>query len=434
MILTITIVLATILFWRIRRSGWAIYIAILVTAIIYPKVVLWPNTTQYVGIAGRNLSLQTYAVIGITALLFLTCRSPILFIQGCVPWLPFLVASAYSAFAYWPHDSLTNPGLVHVYVGIVMFLVAFIVMRDERLPDRVILRAVAAITTVQVIFVASDYTSHPLYEPKQALAGYLSGRAIGTTGHPDQLAKVVLCLLILNVMIQDLTVKERRIQIGTTVALLTITGLTQGRAAFIGAVTLVVLDVLLRPSSRARGRWPMLLGAALVSAGAYGSLAQRFQDDPNGGDRDYLATVADHVIALYPLHGVGLNHFVSVVGVSDPIVGSGVPVHNAFLLSAAEMGIPVALLLWLPMGYILFYALRYLRAPTEQGNAARALAAATPAFILITVTGWGLLQSPAWELFLLVLGTIYGQMRRPNIVLSSKNARELDIEVQRAPV
>ena len=54
------------------------------------------------------------------------------------------------------------------------------------------------------------------------------------------------------------------------------------------------------------------------------------------------------MIREHPWAGVGPNSYVAIAGASDPLTASGVPVHNVLLLSAAELGIIGALLLWLP--------------------------------------------------------------------------------------
>jgi hypothetical protein len=399
-----------LLAWH-KRAPWVLFGGTLILLALYPKVVLWPSTVQYVGMAGESPTVQSYLLVAIACMAYFVVRRPGLLFRSAIPWLPFIAVSAYLAETAWPRDSLTAAGLVHLYGSIALFLVAAALVWHRPLPEAIWLYVVAGVTAVELIFVLSDFSPWPLHEPRQLLAGNLSGRAIGTTDHPDQLAKLAFYLLILNLLVIPVTAAQRKLQLATSMTLLVVTALTEGRAAFVGIVVLVLLNTLVRPSrSRGQGKLALLIGAATVTAGAYGTLAQRFKQDPGGGDRNYLATIADRVISSNWQHGVGANHFVSVVGAGDPLVGSGVPVHNTFLLSAAEMGVPTAVLLWMPLAILACFALFRVRDLGAQGAAARALLSAIPGFVLIASTGWGVLQSPVLELLMFVLGTAMARL------------------------
>ena len=390
--------------WHIR-ANLIIFSTILLLLTIYPKTVLWPATVQYVGMAGQSPTIQSYVLVVVASVAYFLIHRPGLLFRALIPWMPFIALSAYLAESAWPKDSLTTAGLVHLYASIAIFAVAAALVWHRPLADGHLLYLVAGVTAVELLFVLSDFSPHPLHEPRQALAGALNGRAIGTTDHPDQLAKLAFYLLILNLLVRPTTSAQRKLQVVTSVTLLTVTALTEGRAAFVGIVALVVLNALLQPSrTRGQGRFALIIGAVIVSAGAYSTLAQRFKQDPAGGDRDYLATIADKVIASNWQHGVGVNHFVNVVGAEDPIVGSGVPVHNTFLLSAAEMGVLGAVLLWAPLLLLAGIALLRVRNLGAQGAAARAIISAVPGFVLIASTGWGVVQSPVLELLMFVVG------------------------------
>jgi predicted small integral membrane protein len=394
-----------------KRANWIVVSTILMLLTIYPKTVLWPATVQYVGMAGQSPTIQSYVLVAVAAVAYFLIHRPGLLFRALIPWMPFIALSAYLARSAWPKDSLTAAGLVHLYAAIGIFAVAAALIWDRPLADGQLLYLVAGVTAVELLFVLSDFSPRPLHQPKQALAGALNGRAIGTTDHPDQLAKLAFYLLILNLLVRPTTSAQRKLQLATSVTLLTVTALTEGRAAFVGIVALVVLNALLQPSrTRGQGRFALIIGAVIVSAGAYSTLALRFKQDPAGGDRDYLATIADKVIASNWQHGVGINHFVSVVGAEDPIVGSGVPVHNTFLLSAAEMGILGAVLLWAPLLLLAGIALLRVRNLGAQGVAARAIVSAVPGFVLIASTGWGVVQSPVLELLMFVLGVAMARL------------------------
>jgi hypothetical protein len=94
----------------------------------------------------------------------------------------------------------------------------------------------------------------------------------------------------------------------------------------------------------------------------------------------------------------------------DPLTASGVPVHDAFLLTVGEMGIFAGALIWLPFALLLIRAIRSSRTAGAVGLTARAYLAIVPALLLTGVTGWGLLQAPTFELFALVAGLFAGQL------------------------
>lgn len=407
------LIVVTVVFvfsWH-KRAHWIIFSSILALLTIYPKTVLWHATVQYVGMAGQSPTIQSYVLVVVAAVAYFLIHRPGLLFRALIAWAPFIALSAYLAEYAWPKDSLTAAGLVHLYASIAIFAVAAALVWDNALVDGHLLYLVAGVTAVELLFVISDFSPHPLHEPRQALAGYLNGRAIGTTDHPDQLAKVAFYLLILNLLVLPATSAQRKLQLATSVTLLTATALTEGRAAFVGIVALVVLNSLLQPSrTRGQGRFALFIGAAIVSAGAYSTLAQRFKQDPGGGDRNYLATIADRVISSNWQHGVGVNHFVNIVGAEDPIVGSGVPVHNTFLLGAAEMGVLATVLLWVPLLLLAGIALLRVRNLGPQGAAARAIISAVPGFVLIASTGWGVVQSPVLELLMFVVGATMARL------------------------
>jgi O-antigen ligase len=160
--------------------------------------------------------------------------------------------------------------------------------------------------------------------------------------------------------------------------------------------------------------WGKRFGAlGIASIGllaSYPVLQRRFEEDPSGGSRGILQEIGLNAVMDHPLVGVGPNSYVSVVGLSDALTASGVPVHNAFLLAAVELGIAGAVALWLP---VLWTFARGFRLRKElgivQAPAATAAAFLAP-FTLSAFTGWGLLADPLWALLMLAMGAIYALM------------------------
>ncbi len=400
-----------------ERGGWLLFCLIPLLLVFFPKTMIFAGSSGYVGIAGVNPTVSTYTVATVAGLLFLLLHRPAEVLRGLALWAPFVAAACYLAVTAWPHDGITAAGLLHVLTGIGIFVLARAFARTSQVTAWRLCCLVALMSALEALYAISDFTPWPLHQPSGGLAQSLVGRAIGSTAHPDQLAKVAVYLLVLVLAVDQADLRGRRLQTATSIVLLGVVAATQGRAGFIGAVVLVVLYSLLQPDvEQFRRRAAVLIGVGAVSVVAFASLAQRFQVDPNGGARGYLSIITENVISQDPLHGVGINHFVNVVGIGDALVGSGVPVHNAFLLTAAEMGIPAAALFWLPLVHLVVVSVTRLRREGTTGSAARIVVAATPAVVLLAVTGWGVLQSPTYELLMFVSGAVAGLQGRPLVV------------------
>jgi O-antigen ligase len=119
-----------------------------------------------------------------------------------------------------------------------------------------------------------------------------------------------------------------------------------------------------------------------------------------------VTQVAERVIREHPWTGVGPNGYVAVAGRFDRLTATGVPVHNIFLLSAAELGIVSAVLLWVPFVAVTIRAVRQVWRTRGTGSevGARVIVSALPGFVLIAVTGWGLLEGSGFLMLCLIFG------------------------------
>jgi O-antigen ligase len=172
---------------------------------------------------------------------------------------------------------------------------------------------------------------------------------------------------------------------------------------------LMVWALLLPREKRIGFREGMLAGAVLVGLGIAGVVLSRFDEDPTGGVRGEIAEYAFGQIALRPITGTGPNNYTTLAG---PMTGSWIPVHNSFLLAAAELGIVGAALFFGAVSVVVGRGWSR-RKHGEAAAPARAIVASVPAVLLIGLTGWGLMGTSVFALWLFTLGIHYGMATRP---------------------
>ncbi len=386
----------------LRRT---LFFLLVLSVTVGPKALSRPTGPRYVGIASAMPTYYTFTLFGAVLLLALALSDTRGVLRGLRIWLPFIAADIYAGQYLWPRDSLAASGQLQLLSGIACFVVGYAAVEANILKESDLPRLFYVVVCVEAATVAMSLLGHPLLHAHGPQAADVAGRAIGTAGHPDQLAKLMLVGIGVMLSYRPQSSAEARVQQLGLITSVGIIALTLGRAAFVGAVIGVVTYILLEPQRRIRRRH---LGVALaVAAAACASGAAfigRFQHDPSQGVRTRLTAVALRAIHMRPWSGVGPNHYVDSVGRWDALTASGVPVHNVFLLSAAELGVVVAALLWLPIAVLVFRAIRNVRSDDRRGVAARATLALVPGLLLTGLTGWGLFQEPTFEVLGLVCG------------------------------
>jgi hypothetical protein len=330
--------------------------------------------------------------------------------RGLLLCTPFLVWLAVLALWVWPPTALTASGLIAFGMGIAAFAVGVAAGR-LRAP---LCWALAGVAWLQLVAVGLAAVGLPLRRVEGAQALDVLGRATGLTAHPGELSKVLFFCGLAVLALPQRSRLERWATWLTLGAVFVGVWLTQSRTVLVAVVVLVAGCVLLE--SVAAGRWQRRHLAVVGMTAALGALSlpwliARFSSDPGGGARGHVARVALDAIGQRPWAGLGPNGYVDVVGATDRLTQTGVPVHNMFLLTAAETGIPGALLFWAPVVAVLVLAV--VRAWRTRGAdlPARVLVSATPGILLIGMTGWGLMQGPYLLLFLLVVGFFGGWLR-----------------------
>jgi O-antigen ligase len=192
-----------------------------------------------------------------------------------------------------------------------------------------------------------------------------TARVGGTIGHPNALAKYVEMLIPLSMVLLFTRIRSKYkiMSMITFVAALVVLLLTLSRGGwvcFTGSIALVLLLIFRARLISLRTLVAILLIGVIfagVGAGFSGMVQSRLFGDDYGAakGRMPLNRIAINVIRHHPIFGVGLKNYGKVMHLYNPNIERMRTnmVHNAYLLIAAEAGIPgLLLMLWL-LGAIL---------------------------------------------------------------------------------
>ena len=187
-----------------------------------------------------------------------------------------------------------------------------------------------------------------------------TARVGGTIGHPNALAKYVEMLIPLSMVLlfTRLRVKYKVMSMITFMAALVVLLLTMSRGGwvcFAGSIVLVLLLIFRARLISLRTLVAILLIGVIfagVGAGFSGLVQSRLFGDDYGAARGRmpLNRIAVNVINHHPVLGVGVKNYGKVMHLYNPNIERMRTnmVHNAYLLTAAETGIPgLLLMLWL---------------------------------------------------------------------------------------
>lgn len=259
-------------------------------------------------------------------------------------------------------------------------------------------------------------------------------RVRGTFGHAGDLGKVVVAATAISLACLSFarTKRAQRLTVSTVLSAFVVTGLTASRSNLLALVILILAWALLaRERAEQRlGRRLLFLGglAVLPFAGTY---ILRFLADPDGGSRPQLLQAAFEQIRHSPVSGTGLNSYVQVVGASDAYTASGLPVHNVFVLLAAELGVPLFGLL---AALLLVPVVRMAgRRSRELAPAGAALLAYSVAMFFLCISGWGVLKVTVLPFIAFAFGVLVGAPE-PRVADGEGEEVEIDGENYREPV
>lgn len=390
----------------LHKGIWAaMVIALLTTMIITPRRLTNNNMVENTGLAGSAPALYTYSALVFVAAIILLANSRAPMSRMFAPFILLLVIGS---GLFWEMTSLVQAGLLQLMLGILAWGVGAhvgkISTRDLGF-GKFFAGLITAIIVLETLLGVAQFMGVPINSMDPGTAALMGSRVNGSMNHPNNLGKVLLFLIILLLPFlrsADKQVRQRSVA-GIVIAFLPM-ALTGGRATFIAAVLVVVLTGVL--SRGIKGRLAMPLGVLVLILPFIDSIWQRFEEDPEGGSRGYLLEIALRQIAAHPWEGIGPNSYVSIVGLTDALTATGLPVHNTFLLTAAELGIPGAAGLFLPLICLLAVAWKFRSTEGHVGASATAYLAAAPAWILVAGTGWGMLSTSILPLWFFTMGFI----------------------------
>lgn len=400
-----------------NAQGSAAITLVFIVAVCY----LAPVYLFYLGDVHKHVDIAPSSV-GVTSVMIAVVTALLINLAGRMhcpgAWLlaPAAIWLVAGTWLSWGRSDEHDAGLAHLGVGFAAWLVgtscAYALRADPRERERaaMYLTGLLGIQAVVVIGQAIGFDINPMSAEELAL---LEGRYNGLLNHPGQLANATLMIFVLILALRDSAASWRSGR--TSLIFVLVMGICIGagsRAQILGALVLLMGWAFFAYGQRApRGKRFGALGIGIVGLlASYPVLQKRFEEDPTGGGRSVLQDIGLQAVMDHPLVGVGPNSYVSVIGLSDALTASGVPVHNAFLLAAVEVGVVGAIALWLP---VLWTFIRGFRLRKEVGIVqvpAAAAAAFFVPFVISTFTGWGLLSDPLYGLLMLIMGATYALM------------------------
>jgi hypothetical protein len=402
---------------RDRVAGTAAAV-LLATLAIHPREIALGEHSVHVGIARGGISIAPYTVV-VFALALCILLGAIHHGRGwSFPPLALLFGAlvAVELVFVWPHGAERTAGAIHLLSVVCAWGVgAHLGPRLFRDPKslRLVAKAIVVIVLVECCVACAQRLGASVNPMDPVTAALMGDRTNGTMNHPAKLGNDMVLLLILSLGMLGTSNRRTRHVLWLAVILLFIPlGLSQSRANIVAAFSTLVLWSILSPNTRdGKLKWVVPLGAVVALLPFVSEVISRWQADPGGGPRGRLHEVALQQISMRPITGTGPNAYISVVSNYDTLAAQGYPVHNVFLLTAAELGIPVAAVFWFPVLVLLCLAWRARRCPGPSGSFAVAILASAPGLYVILTTGWGMLQLSIPVLWFFTLGIAYSQIR-----------------------
>ena len=304
--------------------------------------------------------------------------------------------------------STWNSFLTYVIAALAFGAGLYIAARHQENPrfDRWFVLLLLAAALFQTAVAALQTVGVDLFPSQETTTDFTEGRASGSFGHPGNLGKAILFLIVLVLpLTKSADTAARRLSFVTLGVALLPVALSVSRTNFVVVGMVLVLWALLLPRSSKIGGRVALVGAVGVVGFLFADqFIGRLTADPAGGARERLSAVALEHIPDNLLLGVGPGGYIPYFGQFDSLTGSGWPVHNMFLLALAELGVVGIVLLLLPTVVYVLRSLGMLRAKDDRANYARALILMSLAVVVVGLTSWGMLSGSMMYLWFFTLG------------------------------
>ena len=249
---------------------------------------------------------------------------------------------------------------------------------------------------------------------ESTLAGGDLSRMTGLAGHPGNLGKIILLLMMLILPLSSSTDRTVRRLAWTALGLsLTTEALTFSRANVLATAVLFLGWMIFNRRSSTINRAAILASATVAAIPVVQILIERQQYDPDGGLRPALMKSA--MIQLHETFwwGIGPNNYIEKVGQFDPYAAGGLPVHSTFVLMLVELGAIVAVVAAIPFVLIIIRAVR--TAHANRGHAyAVGFLLSLPGLVIIMQTGHGMTSEVVAPTFFFAIGFIWSSLPDTN--------------------
>ncbi|MEI6535719.1 MAG: O-antigen ligase family protein [Verrucomicrobiaceae bacterium] len=369
--------------------------AVIFTTCFLPIVALGTADEEFsVGISNQFIEWRTYTLLIIAMGIVVVLRSGF----GCFSPMHLLFAgwTVYGLVYVWNDTPLVYAGFLQLMIGVLAWGVGVAVarMRHTAAVERAILFVLAGVVVFETMLCILQYGGLPINLGPEA--GILGTRVRGTTNHPNTLGKLLFILLILLLpLTASRSAKVGRWAIISAGLLFVPFGLAQGRANLAALIGALLIWAVLTPNTRfsTSRRLALIPVAAIGIAATAGSVAARFEEDPTGGARSRLYEIAADAIPDHLWFGVGPNSYVVEIA---QFYGSFIPVHNSFVLLLAETGVIGVALYFGPLLVAVARAITTAR----RNRYSRALVSTFPGWLMIGMTGWGLLGNSVLPFFM----------------------------------
>ena len=397
------------------RAGWA---AAFISSYVITLGGLTTNLYVMDGAVGHSGIAPSAPIISFGDVLLL-CSLIAIWVRGGrlgIGWLlaGFALPALVLLIAVWGNTPEQWAGLKLYVTAIASFGIGRWLSENLSGASALVLASACLITcTVQFVITFAQWlgislTPRTLTSQAARIIGE-QGRMVGLYEHPAFLGKTVFLLLCFLLPLAALSRGSTR-----TITFLALTTgsfatlLTLSRANTVALISAIVLWAIL--SGRVTSALKILSVCTVVGAlvasytGFIQGLLERQQSDSDGGPRATLLDTAINQISAVPLVGTGPNFYNEVVGRYDALAAAGLPVHNSFVFPIAELGIPLAMMLFSPLIITVGRAIsRTFRCKIVDAQSA-ALFAILPGLFLIGWTGWGLMHEAALPLWFMGFG------------------------------